>query len=78
MCVCVYLFYPPYGEANLCYWLCQLFPSLPPFVSFDLAHFGHANALRQAKKMGNYVIVGVHSDGEKTRAIYHSYIKVTR
>lgn len=31
--------------------------------SFDLAHFGHANAIRQAKKMGDYVVVGVHSDG---------------
>ena len=31
--------------------------------SFDLVHFGHANALRQAKSMGDYLIVGVHSDG---------------
>ncbi|PVU93599.1 hypothetical protein BB561_003161 [Smittium simulii] len=31
---------------------------------FDLMHFGHANALRQAKKMGDYLIVGVHSDAE--------------
>ncbi|KAG2186271.1 hypothetical protein INT43_002709 [Umbelopsis isabellina] len=31
---------------------------------FDMMHFGHANALRQAKAMGDYLIVGVHSDKE--------------
>ena len=33
-------------------------------TSFDMVHFGHANALRQARKMGDVLIVGVHSDGE--------------
>jgi len=31
---------------------------------FDMVHFGHANALRQAKLLGDYLIVGVHSDEE--------------
>ncbi|KAI0229535.1 Ethanolamine-phosphate cytidylyltransferase [Lamellibrachia satsuma] len=31
-------------------------------ASFDLFHFGHANALRQAKQLGDYLVAGVHSD----------------
>lgn len=31
---------------------------------FDMVHFGHANACRQAKALGDYLIVGVHSDSE--------------
>ncbi|KAF9213232.1 Ethanolamine-phosphate cytidylyltransferase [Podila verticillata] len=31
---------------------------------FDVTHFGHFNALRQAKAMGDYLVVGVHSDAE--------------
>lgn len=34
---------------------------------FDLMHFGHANALRQAKAMGDILVVGVHSDEEVER-----------
>nr|CAH8863728.1 unnamed protein product [Trichobilharzia regenti] len=34
---------------------------------FDLVHFGHANALRQAKALGDQLIVGVHSDKEITK-----------
>lgn len=31
---------------------------------FDMMHFGHANALRQARSLGDYLIVGVHSDAD--------------
>jgi cytidyltransferase-like protein len=35
-------------------------------VSYDMMHFGHANSLRQAKLMGNYLVVGVHTDGAQS------------
>lgn len=31
---------------------------------FDMMHWGHANAIRQAKKEGHHLVVGVHSDAE--------------
>ncbi|KNE64352.1 hypothetical protein AMAG_09378 [Allomyces macrogynus ATCC 38327] len=31
---------------------------------FDMMHYGHANALRQAKAMADILVVGVHSDAE--------------
>ena len=34
---------------------------------FDLMHSGHFNALRQARKLGKVLVVGVHSDLEITR-----------
>lgn len=30
--------------------------------AFDLFHFGHASLLKESKKLGNYLIVGVESD----------------
>lgn len=34
---------------------------------FDLYHFGHANAIRQAKLAGDVLVVGVHNDDEVER-----------
>lgn len=34
---------------------------------YDMVHFGHANQLRQTKAMGDYLVVGVHSDAEIMR-----------
>lgn len=34
---------------------------------FDMLHFGHANALRQAASLGDELFVGCHSDAEITR-----------
>lgn len=36
-----------------------------------MVHYGHFNALRQAKKLGDELVVGVHSDGKsRDLAIY--------
>lgn len=32
-----------------------------------MVHFGHANALRQAKALGDKLIVGIHNDAEITK-----------
>lgn len=33
-----------------------------------MVHYGHSNQLRQARAMGDYLIVGVHTDGRCGRA----------
>ena len=35
---------------------------------FDMAHFGHANAIRQSKALGDKLIFGIHNDEDVTRA----------
>ena len=35
----------------------------------ELLQRGHSNALRQAKKLGDVLVVGVHSDGELSSCI---------
>jgi cytidyltransferase-like protein len=32
-----------------------------------MVHFGHANSLRQAKALGDFLIVGIHNDDEITK-----------
>ena len=74
--VCVYLF------VYICFGLCDvvfeqlqhlLFPcSSASFFclhSYDMVHYGHSNQLRQAKNMGDYLTVGVHTDGETTHTL---------
>ncbi|XP_018325292.1 ethanolamine-phosphate cytidylyltransferase [Agrilus planipennis] len=34
---------------------------------YDMVHFGHANSLRQAKALGDKLIVGIHTDEEITK-----------
>jgi cytidyltransferase-like protein len=34
---------------------------------FDLFHYGHANAIRQAKLVAGTLVVGIHSDAEILR-----------
>ena len=49
---------------------------------FDLFHFGHCNAIRQAKAFGDELVVGIHSDEEikkqKVNQICHFLFQLFR
>lgn len=38
-----------------------------------MVHYGHSNQLRQARAMGDYLIVGVHTDGKVWAAMPGTY-----
>lgn len=38
-----------------------------------MVHYGHSNQLRQARAMGDYLIVGVHTDGKVWAAVPGTY-----
>lgn len=40
--------------------------------SYDMVHYGHSNQLRQARAMGDYLIVGVHTDGKRFSQLFTS------
>jgi|SRR5690554_3298540 glycerol-3-phosphate cytidylyltransferase len=46
------------------------------YGTYDLLHIGHINLLRRAKKLGDYLIVGLSTDefnAVKRKKAYHSY-----
>ncbi|XP_056673307.1 ethanolamine-phosphate cytidylyltransferase isoform X12 [Monodelphis domestica] len=36
---------------------------------YDMVHYGHSNQLRQARAMGDYLVVGVHTDDDITLTV---------
>lgn len=46
------------------------------YGSFDLLHYGHINLLRRAKRMGDYLVVGLSTESfnkSKSKQCYFSY-----
>ncbi|XP_036052928.1 ethanolamine-phosphate cytidylyltransferase isoform X5 [Onychomys torridus] len=39
------------------------------WTCYDMVHYGHSNQLRQARAMGDYLIVGVHTDDDITLTV---------
>lgn len=60
--MCVYLLFLPHLFVLLNILFCVLTVCLC-LHSYDMVHYGHSNQLRQAKAMGDYLVVGVHTDG---------------
>ncbi len=72
---CLYLFCPVLcSVCALAVLMVCLFVVVSCFClhSYDMVHYGHSNQLRQAKAMGDYLTVGVHTDG-KTGPHMHTF-----